>query len=293
MNALLDKYPELELDSIAKVHKAISPYTIKTPLILSREFSDLLGKKIYFKLENLQVTGTFKLRGAINKVLKSARGKKGTNGIITVSNNGNHGIAVSYAGHKLGIKTVIVMPEGVSEEKIQACKDLGAKVITKGEEFKKAYDLSLEIMNIHDLIYIHPFEDLDIISANGSIALEIFKDCPQVDNVICSMSNRSLISGVSNTIKKIKREVNICGVEITDMSSIYENFKKEKTEELIISNVNSNYAVSNEEIKNTMSLLLDKQKILVNSVSACAFAAILEGRVPLGENNVIIFGEGG
>lgn len=314
MNSYQAETTDIDLTSIAKVHKTITPYILKTPLILSKYYSELLGKKIYLKLENLQTTGTFKSRGAVNKALKLLKSKQKFNGIITASGGGNHAIAVAYAGKKLGIKTVIVMPEGISEGKVNACKNYGATVFSHGEDFRKAYEMSLDLMKIHDLSYIHPFDDMDIVSGTATIALEIFKDLPQLGTIVCSIGGGGLISGVASTIKKIKEDVRVFGVETVGADSMFQSFKKgevvelskitsfaegltvpkvsELTFKLTQRFVDDIFTVSDEKTKEQVLLLFEKQKLVVEPAAACTLAAIVENKIPIGENTVVILSGG-
>src|SRR3990167_8014802 len=191
-------YPEIELNEIKKVHEAIKPYIVWTPLIHTTTLSKLCNSNIYLKLENLQKTGSFKPRGALNKILKLVK-EKNVKGVIAAS-GGNHAQGVAYAASKLGLKSTLVMFHGVPDCKINACRAYGADVVIYGNEFQDAFEFSYKLLKDSDDEYVHPFNDIDIVAGQATVALELYKDFPDIDTVVCSIGGGGLIAGVASTI---------------------------------------------------------------------------------------------
>ena len=195
-------YPELVLNEVKNVHEVIKPYLVWTPLISTATFTELIGTNIFFKLENFQKTGSFKPRGALNKTLKLVEACRGKLKGIIAASGGNHAQGVAYSAQKLGLKATLVMFHGVPDCKINACKSYGAEVVIYGNEFQEAFEYSFELAKKLDYEYVHPFNDIDIVAGQGTIALEIIKDLPEVDTIICSIGGGGLISGIASTIKQ-------------------------------------------------------------------------------------------
>ncbi len=305
-------YPELKVDEIKAVHKRIMPYLIWTPLISTARFTELIGSNIFFKLENTQKTGSFKPRGALNKTLKLLKEKK-VKGLVAAS-GGNHAQGVAYAAQKLGLKAILVMFEGVPDCKINACKSYGAEIVIHGTELQHAMDYSFELQEKLGYEHVHAFNDIDIVAGQGTLALELIKDLPEIDTVICSIGGGGLISGIAAVIKQIKKDVKIYGVETVGADSMFQSFKSGKIVPLpkitsfaeglsacrvgdITFNLTKNYVddiftISDEKTKDAILMLLERQKLLVEPSSACTVAALLEHKIPVGKNTVVILSGG-
>lgn len=305
-------YPQLELNEIKKVHELIKPYLVWTQVISTATFSELTGTNIFFKLENMQKTGSFKPRGALNKTLKILKEKK-IKGLVAAS-GGNHAQGVAYAAQKLGLKSTLVMFNGVPDCKIDACKGYGADVIIHGTELQHALDYSFELGEKLGYEHVHAFNDIDIICGQGTIALEIINDLPEVDTIICSIGGGGLISGVASAIKQLKKDVKVFGVETVGADSMYQSFKSGKviglpkitsfaeglsacrvgdiTFNLTKKYVDDIFTVTDEKTKDAILLLLERQKLLVEPSAACTVAALLEKKIPVGKNTVVILSGG-
>ena len=309
-------YPELELAEIKKVHEVIKPYLVWTPLISTVTFTELIGTNIFFKLENFQKTGSFKPRGALNKtlkVLKEACHGKPIQGLVAAS-GGNHAQGVAYAAQKLGLKAKLVMFKTVPDCKIDACKSYGAEVIIHGNDLQDALDYSFELQKECGYEHLHAFNDIDIVAGQGTVALEIIKDLPEVDTIICSIGGGGLVSGIASTIKQIKKDVKVFGIETIGADSMYQSFKSGKIVPLpkitsfaeglsacrvgdITFNLTKNYVddiftISDEKTKDAILMLLERQKLLVEPSAACTVAALLERKVPVGKNTVVVLSGG-
>lgn len=306
-------YPELELNEVKKVHEKIKPYLVWTPLISTNTFSELALSNVFFKLENMQKTGSFKPRGALNKTLNLLREKKNIKGIIAAS-GGNHAQGVAYSGQKLGLKATLVMFHGVPDCKINACKSYGADVVIHGNEFQEAFEYSFKLGQEMGYEYVHPFNDVDIVAGQGTCALEIIKDLPEVDTIICSIGGGGLVSGIASTIKQIKPNVKVFGIETVGADSMYQSFKAGKiiplpkitsfaeglsaclvgdiTFNLTKKYVDDIFTISDAKTKDAILMLLERQKLLVEPSAACTVAALLEKKIPIGKNTVVVLSGG-
>ena len=214
----------ISLDKIIEAHKKIAPYINFTPLI----YSDYLSQNntVKLKLESLQITGSFKLRGALNKLLSLSEEQK-NKGVVACS-TGNHGKGVAYAANVLGIKSTIYMSTMVPQYRKEAIEALGAKVEIVGNNSDEADLYSREIANKEKITLIHPFDDEEIIIGQGTIGLEMLKDFPDVDTVIIPTSGGGLTGGIALAIKLQKPDVKIIGVSMSRGPSMYESLKQGK-----------------------------------------------------------------
>ena len=305
-------YPELALSEIKKVHEIIMPYLVWTPLISTATFTELIGTNIFFKLENFQKTGSFKPRGALNKTLKLLK-QKNIRGLVAAS-GGNHAQGVAYAAQKLGLKAKLVMFKGVPDCKIDACKNYGAEVIIYGDDLQDALDYSFQLQKECGYEHLHAFNDIDIVAGQGTVALEIIKDLPEVDTIICSIGGGGLVSGIASTIKQIKKDIKVFGIETIGADSMYQSFKSGKIVPLpkitsfaeglsacrvgdITFNITKQFVddiftISDEKTKDAILILLERQKLLVEPSAACTVAALLERKIPVGKNTVVVLSGG-
>lgn len=183
----------------------------KTELIYSPVFSKEYNNEVYLKPENLQVTGAFKIRGAYNKISKLNENEK-QRGLIA-SSAGNHAQGVALAAQELKVKAIIVMPRSTPLIKVEATKALGAEVILYGDCYDEAYNEALQLREEHDYVFIHPFNDHDIIEGQGTIGVEILDDLTDTDCIIVPIGGGGLISGIAMAAKEINPDVKIIGVE--------------------------------------------------------------------------------
>lgn len=197
--------------SIYAAAKQLEGIVRKTPLIYSEYFSDLSGNAAYLKLENLQITGAFKLRGAYNRISMLTEEER-SRGVITAS-AGNHAQGVAYAAQKLGVAAIICMPATTPILKVEATRALGATVILHGNGFDDAYAHSLSLQKEKGFVYIHPFNDRDVIVGQGTIALEIIDALKDVDAILVPVGGGGLVSGVALGTKLVNPHVKIIGVE--------------------------------------------------------------------------------
>ena len=214
----------LNLDDFKKAHKSISPYINYTPLIHSLALSKNL--EVYLKLECLQVTGSFKLRGATNKLLSLTNEQK-NKGVIAVS-TGNHGKGVAHAAKQIGIKSTIFMSSMVPEHRKKAIESLGAKVEIIGNNSDEADLYAREFAKKNNITLVPPFDDLDVIAGQGTVGLEMLEAMPDIDSVIIPTSGGGLIGGIALAIKLQKPNVKIIATSMKRGPSMYESLKAGK-----------------------------------------------------------------
>ena len=214
----------VNLDQIRKAHIDISPYINRTPLVYSEYLSK--NRNVYLKLESLQITGSFKLRGATNKLL-SLNNEQKKNGVIAVS-TGNHGKGVAYASKQLGIQSTIFMSSMVPDHRKKAIEDLGARVKIVGKNSDEADLYAREYSKKNDIALIHPFDDPKVIAGQGTVGLEMLESFPEVDTVIIPTSGGGLIGGIALAIKLQKPDVKIIATSMKRGPSMYESLKAGK-----------------------------------------------------------------
>lgn len=204
----------VERTQIADVYRAdknLSGIVKKTKLIASDFFSELSGNEVFLKPENMQHTGAFKLRGAYNKISTLSEEERGR-GVITAS-AGNHAQGVAFAAAKLGVKAVICMPATTPILKVEATKAYGAQVVLHGDGFDEAYQHSLKLCEEHGYVYVHPFNDLEVLLGQGTTALEIINELKDVDAILVPIGGGGFASGVALATKVVSPHVKVIGVE--------------------------------------------------------------------------------
>ena len=214
----------INLERIKKAHEAISPYINRTPLILSNYLSK--DRIVKLKLESLQITNSFKLRGATNKLLSLDNEQK-QKGVIAVS-TGNHGKGVAYAASVLGIQSTIYMSSMVPQYRKEAIEALGAKVEIIGNNSDEADLYAREFAKKNNITLVHPFDDLDVIAGQGTVGLEMLEVMPDIDSVIIPTSGGGLIGGIALAIKLQKPNVKVIATSMKRGPSMYESLKAGK-----------------------------------------------------------------
>mgnify|MGYP005672478659 FL=1 len=212
----------ITLEKIKDAHKKILPYVNYTPLVHSEYLSNYSNVKL--KLENFQITGSFKLRGALNKLLSLTKSEK-EKGVIAVS-TGNHGKGVAYASKVLGIKSTIYMSSMVPQYRRKAIENLGAKVEIVGQNSDEADLFAKNLAKEKNISLIHPFDDEDIIIGQGTVGLEMLEQFPDADTIIIPTSGGGLVSGIAQAIKLQKPKIKIISVSMERGPSMYDSLKK-------------------------------------------------------------------
>jgi threonine dehydratase len=207
--------PPVTLADIEAARRRIAPYVRRTPLLVvgPTAFLAAASPGLRLKLENLQVTGAFKVRGAMNCALQAPRGQA-ERGLITAS-GGNHGLAVAYAARVLGVPATVYLPSNAPEIKAQRLRQLGATVVRQGQVWDDADAAARQHSAERDLLYIHPFGDPAIVAGQGTLGLEILEEAPDVDLLIVAIGGGGLIAGVASAARALRPELPVVGVEPT------------------------------------------------------------------------------
>ena len=271
----------------------------RTELIHSHHFSEKLGFPLYFKCENLQRTGSFKIRGALNFMTAQPR-EALASGVITAS-AGNHAQGVAFSADLLGVKATVFMPESTPPQKVFATKDYGAEVVLAGRNFDEAYAAALKVREETGALFVHPFDDPLVMAGQGTIGLELLADLPDLANVLVPIGGGGLISGIAAAIKETSPYVRIIGVESAAAPSMHYSLKRGEISEpplavsladgIAVKRVGKNtfpivrelvdevVLVEEEEIAQAIVALLERTKLLVEGAGAVTLAALLNGRV--------------
>ena len=201
----------LTLDDIKAASARVAGHIERTPCRYSRTLSEITGAEVWVKFENLQFTASYKERGALNKLLTLGDNEK-KRGVIAAS-AGNHAQGLAYHASRLGVPVTIVMPRGTPFVKIQQTRDFGATVVIEGDDFDSAYAHALKLEAEHGYVFVHPFDDLDVMAGQGGVALEMLEDAPDLEILPVPIGGGGLISGVATAAKAIKPDIRIIGVE--------------------------------------------------------------------------------
>ncbi len=301
---------KVTFEDILKAREKLKAIIKETEVEISHSATEKWGAPIYFKYENLQRTGSFKIRGAYNKIssLSDAEKKRG----VVASSAGNHAQGVALSGKLAGVKTTIVMPETASLNKISATKGYGAEVILHGEIYDDAYAFARELEKSKGLTFVHPFEDPLVIAGQGTIGIEILEKIPDLDLIAIPIGGGGLISGVATAIKHLRPQCKIIGVQsaqapgmsqmfhhqaVTSQAkristiadgiaiknpspAMYENFISKLVDEVV--------TVTDDEIAEAIVYLLERAKTVTEGSGAAAMAAMMNRKFPLGGKNCIL-----
>ena len=282
------------IENVKKARENIKDIVVKTPIIHSPVFTDISNNTVYMKCENLQLTGAYKLRGALNKIKKLTDYEK-SKGVVC-SSAGNHAQGVAYASKLIGVDATIVMPKTTPYLKVQSTKNYGGNVVLEGACYDDAYNEAKRIEKNDNKVFIHPFNDMDIIYGQGTIALEILEDIPNIDYIICPIGGGGLISGISLAAKEINPDIKIIGVQSEGAAAMAQSFKNnkltsldsvntiadgiavktpgDKTFEIIKENVDEIITVSDAEIVDAFLLLTEKHKLIAEASGVVSLAAL-------------------
>jgi len=282
----------ITLEDIRAAAKTIKGAVERTPTHHSRTLSKLAGCEIHLKFENLQFTASFKERGALNKLL-SLTPQQRKRGVAAMS-AGNHAQGVAYHAGRLKIPATIVMPEGTPFNKVKHTKDFGARVILEGATLSECFTHAKSIAQEEDLTFIHPYDDAKVIAGQGTVALELLQDVPDVDTLVVPIGGGGLISGISIAAKALNPKIQIYGVEAELYPSMFDVIKKKQlpcagqtiaegiavkqpgeiTRQIIKKNVKDILLVGEEEIERAIATLLEIEKTVVEGAGAAAYAAV-------------------
>lgn len=288
---------------------------METPVLASSELDERTGGHIWLKLENLQVTGSFKVRGAANKILSLSRSEK-ERGIVTCS-SGNHGRAVAFVADLLDIPSVVCVPEWVDPTKLAAIRRHRAETVLHGKTYDEAEERSYQVEKERRLVFVHPFDDPHVIAGQGTIGLELLEQLPLLDTVIVPLSGGGLISGITLALKRANPEFRVIGVSAANARVMHESLEAGKpisypeeetiahalsggigfdnryTFELVRDLVDEYVLVSEDEIRDAMAFAATEHKLIVEGGGAVGIAALLAGKTSVHGENVAVVVSGG
>jgi len=303
----------LTLAGIENAAKILKGIVHRTPVDYSRTFSGLIGSNIFFKTENLQKTGSFKIRGAYYKITRLT-GEQRKRGVVTAS-AGNHAQGVAYAASRAGIGATVVMPVTAPISKVEATREYGAAVVLAGLGYDEAFARAEELHKQTGAVFIHGFDDPDIITGQGTVGLELLEQLPQLEAVVVSVGGGGLLAGTALAVKSRRPEVKVFGVQSAGAPAMYESFRQgcwqesgpactladgiavcrpgRLTFELISRYVDELVTVDDEEIARAITMLLERSKMVVEGAGAAGLAALLQRRISLPGANVAVVISGG
>lgn len=303
----------LTIEKIEVAGRRLAGVAYHTPLYYSTSFSEMSGSTVYLKLENMQKTGSFKIRGAYNKVMSLGPAER-AHGVIAAS-AGNHAQGVAYAAARAGLTCTIVMPSGAPISKIMATQNYGAEVVLAEGGYDEAYTRALELQEKSGATFVHSFNDPEVIAGQGTIALELLDDLPDIEAVVIPVGGGGLIAGMSYALKKLKPGIRVIGVQAGGAPAMYLSFKESRLVEcqctctladgiairkpgaaayaIIRECVDEIVTVDDEEIAGAILMLLERSKIVVEGAGAAGMAAILYRKTSLAGTRTAVLLSGG
>jgi threonine dehydratase len=269
------------LADIQEARERLRGIAEETPIYLSETFSRRVGREVRLKAENLQRTGAFKVRGAVNKLTTLSPEERAA-GVVAAS-AGNHGQAVAWAARQLGIRATIFVPVTAPMAKIDACRNYGAVTEMAGEDFEDALDAAIAYVEETGGTFIHPYEDQLVVAGQGTIGLELLDQEPDVGTVLIPIGGGGLALGIATALRALKPEVRIVGVRAgvdgyTIADGIAVKVPSDFTMPLLEDLLDDIVAVTDEQISEAIVLLLERAKLVVEGAGAVGVAALLAGK---------------
>jgi threonine dehydratase len=269
------------LADIQEARARLAGIATATPIYPSETFSRRCGREVRLKAENLQRTGAFKVRGAVNRLSTLSSGER-VAGVVAAS-AGNHGQAVAWAAREFGIRARIYVPQDAPMAKVEACRNYGAETEMSGAYFEDALTAALADVEETGATFIHPYEDAAVIAGQGTIGLELLEQAPDVGTVLVPVGGGGLALGIAIALRAVRPKVRIIGVQAgldgyTIADGIAVKVPSEFTMPLLADLLDDLVAVSDEEISEAIVLLLERAKLVVEGAGAVGVAALLAGR---------------
>ncbi|WP_413288543.1 threonine ammonia-lyase [Bdellovibrio sp. HCB337] len=304
---------KVTIEEIRKARETLKNISKTTEVDHSISASRLLGSDVYLKFENTQRTGSFKIRGAYNKIINLTNEEK-KRGVVA-SSAGNHAQGVALSAALAGVKATIVMPENAPLTKVNATRGYGAEVILKGEIYDDAYEHARHLEKTEGYVFVHPYEDAHIIAGQGTIGLELHEQIPDLDTVIIPIGGGGLISGISTALKTLNPKIKIIGVQSDQAPGMSQLFHKQSPEprkristiadgiaikhpsqivydSFIAKNVDEVVTVTDDELAEAIVFLLERAKTMTEGSGAAAMAAAMNRKLKLGKKTCIILSGG-
>ena len=297
----------LDLKQIEKAYSRIANIVSRTPFSYAPILSTMTGYEIYLKKENLQQTGAFKIRGAFNKIATLAEDDH-CPGVVAAS-AGNHAQGVAFSAKYFGIESTIIMPESTPLTKVQGVKELGAQVILYGSNYDEAYGYAVGYAAEKKQAFVHPFSDEAVMAGQGTVAIEMLEDIPDLDLVVVPVGGGGLISGIATAIKEKSAGCRVLGVAAEGAPAMANSYREKRvidstsvrtiadgiavrdtsavTLEYLLKYVDGMELVCEDEIANAILFLLERQKVLVEGAGAVGVAALLHGKIDMPKGSKI------
>ena len=301
----------LTLDKVYQASYILKDVARKTDLIYSPHFSK--KNEVYLKTENLQATGSFKLRGAYFKISQLTEEQKKA-GIVACS-AGNHAQGVALGAAHAGAKAIICMPDGAPISKVEATKALGAEVRLVKGTYDDAYDYAVKLVEETGATFVHPFNDPEVMAGQGTIGLEILDQLDDVDAIVVPVGGGGLIAGLAYAVKQLKPAIKVYGVQAKEAASMVKSYHQDKlinlesaatfadgiavknpgdlTFSVISEYVDDMISVSEDEIAAAILALIEKQKLITEGAGAVSMAAVMFDKIPLEGKNIVCLLSGG
>ena len=299
----------LTLKDIQSARERIAPHIVRTPLLRVPALDDLLGCEVYLKPENLQYTGSFKLRGALSRLLTLTEEEK-KRGVVCAS-SGNHAQGVAYGAQKLGINALIVMPSNCNPVKLQGVESYGAQAILAGTKSSERDAKVAEIIEKEGRTEIHPFSNFEVKAGQGTMGLEILEDQPDLDVVVVPIGGGGMISGIATAVKSLKSEIQVIGMEpagaprytksreaghpikLDEVNTIADGTRTDAAHPqnfpIIEKYVDHLITIEDDWIKKAMKVIISHGKIVVEPSSVMGIGAALAGTLPVNRTNKVCF----
>jgi threonine dehydratase len=287
---------QLRHDDLAAARKVLGEVIVQTPLLHSRVLSEVIGGPVYLKCENLQRTGSFKVRGAYLRISRLSDAERGRG--VTAASAGNHGQGVAFAASLLGVRATVVMPEGAPLPKIEATRSYGAEVILHGMTIEQTLLRATELARQRESLFIHPFEHPDIVAGQGTVGLEITEQCPEVRTIAVPVGGGGLAAGIAVAVQGAERPVRVVGaqadtvaafpasfaaghpVEVTSGPTMADGIAVARPGDLafaiLAEHADRVVTVSEESLSRALLLCLERSKQVVEPAGAAGVAALLE-----------------
>lgn len=295
-NSAPDAGKHLTIDDVRAAAARIEGAVVRTPMLHSRTLSSIAGAEIWLKFENQQFTAAYKERGALNALLLLTEEQR-SRGVITAS-AGNHSQGLSYHGTRLGVPVTIVMPRTTPTVKVMQTESVGGKVVLEGETFDEAYAHARTMEKDLGLTFVHPFDHPDVAAGQGTVALEMLEDQPDLDCLVVPIGGGGLISGMATVAKAAEPPIEVIGVQAALYPSMYARMNKrgmdcggdtlaegiavkapgEFTSQIVAEKVDDIVLVEEDALENAVSLLLQIEKTVVEGAGAAGLAAVLTNR---------------
>ena len=304
---------DISLKEFRAAHDRLAPILHHTELDPSSTFSSMTGGDIFLKCENRQKTGAFKIRGASNKI--ACLVERGEARPVVASSAGNHAQGVAYAAHRFGIPATIVMPKAAPIVKVKATEGYGAKVVLAGDCYDDCYKEACRICEEEKALFLHPYNDVEVIAGQGTLGLEILSDLPDVDMIVVPVGGGGLLAGIAAAVKQVNPRIEVCGVQAEGADAVARSFKEKKliTTETAVTIADgisvkapgdisvgliNKYAdnvvtVSDTEIADAILLLMERCKQIVEPAGATPVAAVLNGKLDVKGKRVACVMSGG